>query len=508
MEASWDQALTLVAEKFRAAGAGLVGVAGDRLSNEDLFNFRKLVEGAGGGASLYSPMGGGEAVRQVGVGVGTNFSSMGKGAAILLVACDLEEEAPLWWLRVKQAAGRGATLIVANARPTRADRAANHTLRYRYGEEVATVQTLTGGASPAAQAFAGAENGVILFGSDGLDFAGSGALAAASANLLLATGHFGKPNNGLIGVWPHGNTQGAWELGVTPDGRSVAEITAGAKAAYLVAADPVGDGDAVRAEFTVVQELFLTETAKQADVVLPAQSFVEREGTYTSGERRVQRFYPALPPRGETKGDWQIAAEIGARLGPAPDTFGDGGQVLAAASPAAVLLEITREISAFAGVTVQALSKVEKQWPDVGGADSYYSGAAHENTQGVGVQLPSGAERGETPALARIAPPAAPSGEGLRLAPVTLLYDRGPTFAKSALMGPRLPEAHVQLSSADAARLGVGDGDRVRITLPGGEVTVPARVDGRAPEGSALLPRSLGLAVPAGAAVARISKAE
>jgi predicted molibdopterin-dependent oxidoreductase YjgC len=64
-----------------------------------------------------------------------------------------------------------------------------------------------------------------------------------------------------------------------------------------------------------VQELFLTETAKLADVVLPAQSWAEREGTFTSGERRVQRYYPAIPAMGEARPDWQILAQLSERVG-------------------------------------------------------------------------------------------------------------------------------------------------------------------------------------------------
>ena len=93
---------------------------------------------------LYTDMGGGDLVTQVGVGQGTNFSDMGKGDAILVVASDLYEEAPIWWLRVKQAADRGATLIVANPRETKLDKFANFVVRYAYGDEVKTVQDLGG----------------------------------------------------------------------------------------------------------------------------------------------------------------------------------------------------------------------------------------------------------------------------------------------------------------------------------------------------------------------------
>ena len=126
----------------------------------------------------------------------------------------------------------------------------------------------------------------------------SQALAQACANLLIVTNHVRKVNNGLIAVWPRANDQGAWEIGFRPL-PNLKEAFQQYEAIYITAADPVGDdptlADIIRnAGFVVVQDLFLTETAKLADVVLPAQPFTEREGTFTSGERRVQRFYPGV----------------------------------------------------------------------------------------------------------------------------------------------------------------------------------------------------------------------
>jgi NADH-quinone oxidoreductase subunit G len=496
-EATWDEALQMAASKLAAAGAGLAGLAGGRLSNEDLFNFRQVVTGLGGRVGLDSRMGGGEQTQQVGVGVGTNFGDMGPGTAILVVASDLEEEAPIWWLRVKQAAERGAALIVANGRATKTDRAATHLIRYAYGQEVATVLgMLVTGSSEAAEALARADNAVILFGREGLDLAGTTALAQACANVLIATNHFGRPNNGLIAVWPQANTQGAWDMGVTP--RDLGGLLQGATAAWIAAADPVGDGrlsadDLRAAGFVVVQELFLTETAKAADVVLPAASWAEREGSTTNGERRVQRFYPGVTMTGRP--DYQIVAEIGAQAG-----------VDVPKHAAQVMLAIAESVPAYAGLSYQKLAQVSKQWPDVGGRDLYYGGTSYENRQGLGVQVPSAAERGETVTAAKLSAPHPPAGEGLTLVPTTVLYDRGTTFIRSRVMHPRLPQPYVELNALDAARLNIQDGDEVRVEAAGVEATVTARVDGRAPEGVALMPAGLGPAAPAAAGPATIQK--
>ena len=118
-------------------------MAGGRLSNEDLFNLKSLADGLGGEALLYTHMGGGELTTAYGVPAGTNFSNMGAGTTILVVASDLYNEAPLWFLRLKQAAERGATLIVANARETKLERYSKFAVRYSYGDEVETVSGLT-----------------------------------------------------------------------------------------------------------------------------------------------------------------------------------------------------------------------------------------------------------------------------------------------------------------------------------------------------------------------------
>ena len=273
-------------------------LASGRLANEDLFNLKSLADGLGGKSVLYTDMGGGELVMQVGVGQGTNFSDMGEGDTILVVASDLYEEAPIWWLRVKQAADRGATLIVANSRETKLDKFATFVIRYSNGDEVKAVQDL-GGKSKIAEAFAKAENAIVLFGSDGLGLEGSSNVAAACADLLVKTGHTGKANNGLIGVWPKVNDQGAWELDFRPE-TDLAKVLKG-KTIYIAGADPAGDDPALEkalkgAKFVVIQDLFKSATAELADVILPAQAHSERDGSFTSGERRVQRFYPAVPP--------------------------------------------------------------------------------------------------------------------------------------------------------------------------------------------------------------------
>jgi len=552
-EATWDEALDLIARKLKEAGSRAAGLAGDRLPNEDLYLFQALFRRALGSANVDQwpgRMAGGELVAQLGLASGSNFKDMGRGTAILVIASDLEEEAPILWLRVKQAADRGATLVVAGGRPTKTERYAAHKLRYRYGSEAYVLlglasAVLKGGVQAAdfitarvdgleelrrhleayppartgevsgvpaasltlaAAALATAQNLVVLVGREGLSQAASAAVAQAAANLLLLTGHAGRPNNGLVMVWPHNNTQGAWDMGLRPHldpgyqptnqpglgyQAMLDAILGGDLQALLIAgADPAGEDPAAaavlrRAPFLAVQELFMTETAKLAHVVLPAQSFAEREGTYTNAERRVQRFYPAVPAIGQSKPDWWIIAGLGHRV------MGDvNGWHFAA--PSQIMLKISREVPLYAGMTYAALVHTEPQFPDVGGTDLYYGGTAYQNTAGLGRQWPVRAELSEARlAFGWVEPPAPPAFDEDRpftFVGTTRLFNTGTLIARSPILRSRISEPQVELTAKDAATLKVADGDLVSVRLDQIELHLKARVNGQAAPGVVLLP--------------------
>lgn len=488
-ESAWDSATRLVAEKLKAAGEDTLLLASGRLSNEDLYNLKSLAGELGGQAVLYTDMGGGDLVAQIGVGQGTNFSDMGPGDAILVVASDLYEEAPVWWLRVKQAADRGATLIVANPRETRLDKFASFVVRYANGDEVKTVQDLAG-QGKIAGAFARAENAIVLFGGDGLGLEGSSNVAAACADLLVKTGHTGKRNNGLIGVWPRANDQGAWEMGFRPE-PDLASAFKG-KAVYILGADPAGDDPALgkalkSADFLVVQDLFRTATADMADVVLPARAYTERDGTFTSGERRVQRFYPAVPALGGTRADYAITAEIAGGI----------GVELEGSSPVLVFEKLASGAKDFAGLSYARLAEVTEQWPVIGRGDLYYGGTTYENTQGLGVTLVSAAERGETLEIPEVSQEAGPRPKENELlaVPVTRLYDRGATVAPAELLSERIGEATIALHPEAAGKLGLEAGAKVVVSFDGVKGEAVVKIDETISTGVALIPRSMGLAI-------------
>jgi NADH-quinone oxidoreductase subunit G len=531
--ATWNEAFALIAERFKNAGESLLTLAGGRLSNEDLFSLGELTESLAGTKALYTHMAGGELTTKVGLVPGSNLGNLGKDSVILVVGSDLEEEAPIWWLRLKQAAERGATVIVAMSRPTKLDRVANYVIRYPYGADAAAVLAMAGVISPktpalpegvrdladrdelkaAAKAFADAKDAVVFYGSDGMGLPESQQLAQVCANLLVTSGHAGRPNNGLVGVWPRANDQGAWELGWQPK-PDLKNALKESKTVYIAAADPVGDDSAYQESFgeafVVVQDLYLTQTARLADVVLPAQAWTEREGSYTSGERRVQRFYPALQAttavpkqvedesvrraplltgyRPELQGpqaDFAIAAYIGEQM----------GVELPAKSAALVFLRMAEKNSVFSVLTYQKLAETHEQWPIIGRSDLYYGGTTYENSQGLGVQLPLA---GNAPAVAwpEIDTVKLPK-LGLMAFPITRLYDQGATLTPSELLKERIGDAYIVLNVEDARRLKIHSGGMVRITSADTKqsAVIQALLDEKVPERVVLVPRSFGIPV-------------
>jgi NADH-quinone oxidoreductase subunit G len=494
-ESSWDEAFKLAARSLVEAKKEVLVLAGGRLSNEDLFNLKALADGLGGKAALYSHMGGGSLTIRAGVGPGTNFADMGAGTTILVVASDLYNEAPLWYLRVKQAADRGATLIVAAGRTTKLEKYAAHVVRYAYGDETQTLQTLqtSKAGQAAAQALASARDLLVLYGSDGLGLEGSSDLAQACTGLLDNSGHAGKQGSGLIGVWSHANDQGAWEMGFQPEANLAGAFRG--KVVYIAAADPAGDDPALAealksARFVIVQELFQTGTTQLADVVLPAQAFTEREGSFTSGERRVQRFYPAVPAPGEARPDFAITAGLAQQA----------NLELESVSAGSLMNKIAAKYPSFAGISYASLSEVVDQWPLVGRGDIYYGGTSYANMQGLGIQL-ARVEMGSLPEM-RSVESKRPSETELLAVPISRLYDRGQTVLPSAdLLQMHMGDASLLLHPDTADRFHLKAGGMANVNIHATAYKVKVLVDENVPASIALLPRSMGIPIHAPALI-------
>jgi NADH-quinone oxidoreductase subunit G len=502
---SWDEGLKAAAAGIKAAEDKVLAIAGGRAANEDLYMLKSVIDELDGESILDDTMAGGEQVAQFGVSSGTNLKDLGPGDVILVLASDLHEEAPIWWQRVFAATKRGADLIVANARETRLDEYAAHSFRYAFGEAPAFAQSLAQAAAgktgvsddivAASKAISEAENLIVFFGSEGLEYAGSEALAIACAQLLSESGHVGKPNNGMIAVWSKGNLQGAWDLGWRGAPDRLKDALGSASAVIVLAADPLGDQSSLANHlgedtFVVVQELFLTETAQHADVVLPARSFIERAGTFTSGERRVQRFLQALEPQGEARPDWQILAGLADLL----------GLDMNVKSELEVFEQMVAVTAGYEELTYEALSKVDAQWPPVGDEDLYFGGTSFKNTLGLGVQVPSGAERGASYTFGSIEGAKLPESEWL-LIPVVDLYDRGRTVTESKVLEPRLAPKKLRVSEGSMRKIGVEPGHEVELHLNGDIHVLPVAIEASLPDGIVLVGHSQGIPVRAPAAV-------
>jgi NADH-quinone oxidoreductase subunit G len=553
VETSWGEALKLVAEKFTAiketdGAKALGGLAGARLSNEDLYLFQKFFREIVGTHNIDHRLGLSAALEDetaynVGVGVGTDLGRVGKGTTILVVGSDLDQEAPILYLRVAGASvKRGAHLINAGGRRTKLDAQAQTSLRYRYGTAAhlalgllasvleqglvdqewinnrtsglaeleeslqdyapAKIAHITGVAEEeieaAAKAFVRAENGLILFG---LEAGNDPALRAALEALALVTGHAGRPDNGVIAVLPHANSRGAADMGVLPDrlpGYQLVEGEPGlsaqgmlaenspVKGMLLAGVDPAAESEVYRValeklDFLVVQELFLTDTAKLADVVLPARGVAERDGTYTNVERRVQAFDPGVPAPAQAWADWLILTALAGQMG-ADWTY---------ASADGVMADITQTVPLYTGMefgNLIAPISLERKT-----AHYIYEGMSYTADVREGLQWATVAEEDSAKITLRFIKPAPPPGNeaGLTLVAPRFLYDNGRLLAEAELMQPHLHQPQILLSRADAAKLAVSNGDIVTVSQNGTSVSLPVQVNRQVGEGVALVARNL-----------------
>ena len=242
----------------------------------------------------------------------------------------------------------------------------------------------------------------------------------------------------------------------------------------------------------MVQELFLTETAAQADVVLPAQSWAEREGTFTSGERRVQRYYPAIQPIGDARPDWQILAQIGERVGLGKPAF----------AASLVFRDLAQVVPQYKEMDYRALAKVEKQWPDVGGDDLYYGGNAYENRVGLGMQWAVEAESGSVDHF-EVGNVNSDVPAGVVMMRTAALFTPGTLINHTELLKPRLAQPTLTMNKDDAAVHQLADAETVTVEVNGQAIKVKLYVNGRTPQGVALL---RGVPYQAGLAELKLSK--
>jgi formate dehydrogenase major subunit/formate dehydrogenase alpha subunit len=279
----------------------------------------------------------------------------------------------------------------------------------------------------------------------------------------------------------------AWGVPGLPDrpGLTVTEMMDRAhegkvKALYIIGENPMvsdpnlnhSEEALKRLEFLVVQDIFLTETARLADVVLPSAAFAEKDGTFTNTERKVQRVRKAVEPPGEAREDWKIIADLSGRMG-YPMAY-DGAR--------AIMDEIASVTPSYCGINYKRLDSGGIHWPCTG-TDHPGTPCLHMDqfTCGLGVFH-----------AIEYAPPAeVPDAQYpfyLTTGRVLYQYHTGTMTMRSEGLNERAPECFVEISPEDADSAGVGEGELLKVLSRRGEIRARARVSEMAVKGTLFIP--------------------
>jgi len=362
----------------------------------------------------------------------------------------------------------------------------------------------------AARIYATEKPGAILYAMGITQYSHGTDNVLATANLALLTGNLGKPGSGINPLRGQNNVQGACDMGALPtvysgyqsvedpaarakfeaawgvplppkSGLTLTEMITAIyegkiKALYVIGENPVLSEPDIKhvkealakLELLVVQDIFLTETAALAHIVLAAASFAEKDGTFTNTERRVQRIRQAIAPIGNSRPDWWITAQLARRM---------GGKGFDYNSPTDIMAEINHLTTSYGGITWDRLEKEGLQWPC---PTPQHPGTpilhTEKFTRGKGKFIP-----------VTYQPPAETPDKDYPLILTTgrslYQYHTGTMTRKVAGLNLLKREEEVEINPADAARLNINDGDMVRVTSRRGEVTARARVTAVSPEG-------------------------
>ena len=566
-EASWEEALTLVARELKKyRGDGFGGLSSAKVTNEDNYLFQKFVRAVMGTNNVdhcarlcHSSTVAGLAL-SFGSGAMTNPADDLLAADVILVTgSNTTENHPIIGLKIREAVARGSKLVLFDPRQIQLSQIATIWARQRPGTDVAWINGLmhvivrdglmntafirsrtdgfdgvrkivaeytpervaeiTGVPAEtiveAAHLCAKAERASIVY-SMGITQHTTGVDNVRSlANLAMLTGQIGRPGTGVNPLRGQSNVQGACDMGALPNyfpgyqqvanaevrakfedewkvalpdapGLTVTQMLPAVlegtiKAMYIMGENPVlSDADlahVVKAletlEFLVVQDIFLTETAKLAHVVLPASSYAERDGAYTNTERRVQLTTAAVRPPGEARRDWEIICDLATRLG-YPMTYETTSEVND---------EMRALTPSYAGISHARLETGQQlHWPcpteDHAGTPILHR---ESFTRGRGQFCP-----------VEYAPADEETDDKF---PVVLTtgrmlehYHTGTMTRRSKGLDGLVPGPFVEVNTADAHRIRVKDGERVRVTSRRGSIVLPAKVGTRVDAGVLFIP--------------------
>jgi len=337
------------------------------------------------------------------------------------------------------------------------------------------------------------------------------------ANLQMILGNMGVAGGGVNPLRGQSNVQGACDMGGLPNvypayqvvsvpevkakfeaawgveglsdkvGMTVTTMIPAAeegkiKALYVMGENPMlSDPDLHHAkhcleqlELLVVQDIFLTETAQLAHVVLPGASFAEKDGTFSNTERRVQLIRKAVEPVGQSKPDWEIVCLVAKRLGLAGFDFGSAEEIMQ---------EVNRVAPSYGGITYPRLTELGSlQWPcpavDHPGTAFLHKGKFSRGLgklHGIPFKPPAEVPDAEYPLT-------------LTTGRVSAQYHTGTTTRRSAKLEQEAPEAYIEIHPDDAAGIGLNGHRRARVSSRRGQIELAVRVTRRVQPGIVFIP--------------------
>jgi formate dehydrogenase major subunit len=572
-EATWEEALDLAAGGLRRirdarGGNALAGFGSAKGSNEEAYLFQKLVRTGFGTnnvdhctrlchassvAALMETIGSGA--------VTAPFSECANAEVIVVIGANPTVNHPVAATFIKNAARRGATLVVMDPRGQALGRHATHMLQFRAGADVALLNALinviieeklynpayieahTSGfeelarrvrpCTPEAMApvcgiepgrlrevarlYAKAKAAMIFWGMGISQHVHGTDNSRCLIALALLCGHVGRPGAGLHPLRGQNNVQGASDAGLipmvypdyrpvgSPQNRGLFEELWGAtldpnpgltvveimnaihrgevRGMYIMGENPaMSDPDLAHArhaiaslEHLVVQEIFLTETAFHADVILPATAFPEKTGTFTNTDRRVQLGRQALDPPGDARPDWWIIREIARRLGLDWDY----------AHPRDVYAEMRSCMPSIRGITWERLEREDAVTYPCDAEDR----PGREVLFGEGFPTPDG--RGKLVPADVLPPDETPDDDYPMVLSTGRLLEHWHTGAmtrRASVLDAIEPEPTVQVAPEELARIGARAGDRVRVSTRRGAIELVARADRDLPPGLVFIP--------------------
>ncbi len=535
-----------IKEKFGAQSIG--GISSSRATNEENFLFQKWMRACIGtnhidngarlssGSSLYGMM------DSTGYGAMTHsMEEVAKADLILIVGADVYDDNLIFSNKMREAIRKNnAKIILVDPRKSQWEKWADLWLRPVPGTDIAWINGLvrvligkgvisreyirsktegfeafqfslnpfspefvekTTGIFPAdleaiANLYKAAKKRAIVFGSGVTQHVNGTEIVKALCNLALMTGETEEGGGGVYPLLTQNNAQGAFDMGCLPEflpgyekvdeekarrrfeeiwdrkipekpGYGYVEVfdkiaEDKIKALYVFGEDPfitLPNLERIKKglhhlEFLVVQDLFMTHIGSYAHVVLPGVSFAEKDGTFTNMERRVQRVRKAISPIGDSRPDWKILCDLSTKM----------GYPMVYQEPSEVMEEIAALVPFYSGITYSGLEKGGIQWP-----------------------LGNGRKRRFFPVEYR-----EPIEKPDEIYPLWIIpkgfhyhYGIGTTSKRAGGLTKVFPDSCIEIHPDDAARARLGEGDRVMVISPRGEVGTTCRISNGLPKGVA-----------------------